>query len=64
MKEKLEKKGKKKEKTELVDEIVVVSDETTPEEVSSIVKTGDTTMDAIKAAVMQAKKTNRPVTVS
>jgi hypothetical protein len=64
MKEKLEKKGKKKEKVELVDEITVVSDKTTPEEISSIAATGDTTMNAVKAAVLQAKKTRQPVTVS
>lgn len=62
LKEKLEKKGKKKD--QIVDEIAVVSANTTPDEANALVKTGDTTAAAVKAAVGQAKLTSKPVTVS
>lgn len=61
-KNKLEKKGKKKE--QIVDETAVVSDKTTPDEISSIASTGDTTKAAVTAAVKQAQLTKKPVTVA
>ena len=61
-KTKLEKKGKKKE--QLVDEVTVVSDKTTPDEIASIVSTGDTTKAAVTTAVKQAQLTKKPVTVA
>jgi hypothetical protein len=61
-KNKLEKKGKKKET--LVDEITVVDKNTTSDEMNDIAKQEKTTPAAVKQAVNTAKTTGEPVNVA
>ena len=61
-KNKLEKKGKKKEA--LVDEIAVVDKTTTSDEMADIAKQEKTTPAAVKQAVNTAKSTGEPVNVA
>lgn len=61
-KNKLEKKGKKKE--QLVDEVTVVDKTTTSDEVADIAKQEKTTPAAVKQAVSTAKTSGKPVNVA
>lgn len=61
-KNKLEKKGKKKE--QLVDEITVVDKTTTSDEIADIAKQEKTTPAAVKKAVDTAKSSGEPVNVA
>jgi hypothetical protein len=61
-KNKLEKKGKKKET--LVDEVTVVDRTTTSDEVADIVKQEKTTPAAVKQAISTAKTSGKPVNVA
>ncbi len=61
-KNKLEKKGKKKE--QIVDEVTIVDKTTTSDEVADIVKQEKTTPAAVKQAISTAKTSGKPVNVA